>query len=699
MTMNPNAPAVRALHGLLLMLAALAGSSAAFAQTALLSDVHTITASDAAPAVEHSFTITTAGTYTVTLTDLGAALTPSAPLASVEMAITQGNATTGTPQILTGTGSITLNATANSTYSLHVVGTPGTVSGSGPIEEDVTASGGGTKLYSFIDAIESPPQQQSSSVGVLESHNTFTAPVSGTYTVTLTDLQFPAALQSVELLLVDDTTQQGTVLSSAGSAQIALNANDSGTIIAIGQEASTAAGGLFSVTLAPPAGTGSFYPTNVVPVGGVTLLQSSATINGTSNLSAGSTTLTVNDLQFPQGAALDAAGAIVVDGSGQSAASTSGVTTTTHTASQSFTAAGGSYQVFGYATPGAGSQGGSYAITLMQGTASVFDTAVAVGAGGNLQPFTFNANITAAGAYNLTLTDFQFPASLSGVQFVAEQNGAELATPAVAAGSLTISPAKGPVTLLAFAQATGSGGIFGLDMSSTSGATSAFDTAQGVGAGFKMTPITVSSQETVGVTASDVQFPSALATMEAAVTTGTAVEGKVIAGGSSSSGATGPISGTFSFSASPGTTYFVNVLAQPSSPAKAGTYAVTAMPAPVVTLTPSVTSVASGGTVTLTWSTQNATSCTASGGAGWSGSETPSGGTVTTSALTATTTFSLSCTGGGGTASASTTVTVDPPASSGKPGGGGAFDVATLLALAGVLGLRALGTRRCRSPD
>ncbi len=57
----------------------------------------------------------------------------------------------------------------------------------------------------------------------------------------------------------------------------------------------------------------------------------------------------------------------------------------------------------------------------------------------------------------------------------------------------------------------------------------------------------------------------------------------------------------------------------------------------------------------MTWSSTNATSCTASGG--WSGSEATIGST-TTSALTATTKFTLTCTGTGGTATQSVTVTV-----------------------------------------
>jgi Calx-beta domain/Putative Ig domain len=87
-----------------------------------------------------------------------------------------------------------------------------------------------------------------------------------------------------------------------------------------------------------------------------------------------------------------------------------------------------------------------------------------------------------------------------------------------------------------------------------------------------------------------------------------------------------------------------------------------AVPAPTVTLSTSQTSVASGGTVTLTWSSTNATSCTASGT--WSGTKTATGSS-TTSALTAASTFTLSCTGIGGSASASKTVTITSTAAGG----------------------------------
>ena len=87
-------------------------------------------------------------------------------------------------------------------------------------------------------------------------------------------------------------------------------------------------------------------------------------------------------------------------------------------------------------------------------------------------------------------------------------------------------------------------------------------------------------------------------------------------------------------------------------------------PAPTVPFSATPTTVTAGTAVTLTWSTTNATSCTASGT--WSGSKALSG-SASTGALNNTSTYGLSCTGGGGTTNASVTVTVSaitvvPPA-------------------------------------
>ena len=79
------------------------------------------------------------------------------------------------------------------------------------------------------------------------------------------------------------------------------------------------------------------------------------------------------------------------------------------------------------------------------------------------------------------------------------------------------------------------------------------------------------------------------------------------------------------------------------------------VPVPTITLSALPTSVSSGATSILTWTTKNATSCTASGA--WSGSELTAG-SYTTPALTTTSTYTLGCTGAGGTATASATVSV-----------------------------------------
>jgi hypothetical protein len=84
-----------------------------------------------------------------------------------------------------------------------------------------------------------------------------------------------------------------------------------------------------------------------------------------------------------------------------------------------------------------------------------------------------------------------------------------------------------------------------------------------------------------------------------------------------------------------------------------------------VTLSAAPTSIASGASSTLTWSSTNATSCTASGS--WSGTLATSG-TQSTGALTASQTYNLSCTGTGGTATQSVTVAVAAAASTAPAG-------------------------------
>ena len=79
-------------------------------------------------------------------------------------------------------------------------------------------------------------------------------------------------------------------------------------------------------------------------------------------------------------------------------------------------------------------------------------------------------------------------------------------------------------------------------------------------------------------------------------------------------------------------------------------------PAPTVMLAKSAPEVATNGSVTLTWTSTNAASCTASGS--WTGTLAPSGSRSIV--VTQMSTYSISCTGGGGSATASAIVTVSP---------------------------------------
>jgi hypothetical protein len=103
-----------------------------------------------------------------------------------------------------------------------------------------------------------------------------------------------------------------------------------------------------------------------------------------------------------------------------------------------------------------------------------------------------------------------------------------------------------------------------------------------------------------------------------------------------------------------------------------------APPAPTLTLAAS--SIVVGGATAITWSSANATSCTASGS--WSGALATSGTQTLTPTATGADTYTLTCANTVGSSAASSvnlTVTAKP-----SSGGGGGLDVSALLGLAGI---------------
>jgi hypothetical protein len=119
----------------------------------------------------------------------------------------------------------------------------------------------------------------------------------------------------------------------------------------------------------------------------------------------------------------------------------------------------------------------------------------------------------------------------------------------------------------------------------------------------------------------------------------------------------------------------------------------TASPPPTVSIAVSPTSIAAGTPATLTWSSTDATACTASGA--WSGTQATSGTLTVTPASSGSYSYTLTCTGNGGSTSAiatlaATLVAVTVTAHS----GGGAMTWPVLLGLGLLVLLRQRAARR-----
>lgn len=111
-------------------------------------------------------------------------------------------------------------------------------------------------------------------------------------------------------------------------------------------------------------------------------------------------------------------------------------------------------------------------------------------------------------------------------------------------------------------------------------------------------------------------------------------------------------------------------------------------PAVTVSLSASPASITSGQSTTVTWTSTNATSCSATGGGendGWSGSKALTGNQIVTEAYAVsaplTLTFTLACTSSVSGLSARSAATVTESPQPAAKGGGGGFDLLSLFAL------------------
>jgi hypothetical protein len=325
----------------------------------------------------------------------------------------------------------------------------------------------------------------------------------------------------------------------------------------------------------------------------------------------------------------------------------------------------------------AAAQPGVYSLSLSSASASLFSTTQVVGTGTatTAQSFAFVVTLPSAGTYNLAAADFQFPVALQSLTATVAQNGVALTQ--TSSGNFTAAQGVAIVVVNAQAPQTGNG-IFSVSVQTTGTSPQILlDQTQAVGGAFTTQTINLGNSGSYNVKLTDLAFPASFQNLAVVVSQGSQVLGKIYGGG------------TFNFSGTPGQ-FVLTFVATPAAPADYGLYTIyIASSVPTVTFSAGATSVTAGQPVQLTWTTGNATSCTASGGTGWAGAEPISGSAGVV--VSATETLTLTCSGPGGSAAQSITVTATTAPA--KSGGGGGLDWET-LAMLGAIVLAGRGVSR-----
>ncbi len=629
--------------------------------TALLDTVELV--ADAAVAADpippaQTFTISQAGSYTVTLTDLQL---PSA-LASLSLAIANSSNTFLT---LAAAGQMTVTLPAG-TYTAQVLAlaAPGAIGGAFGVQ--LAPAAGGAAVWQYSDTIGAANPAPSTGQSVLSTKFTVTA--AGSYQLSVSDLSFPVPLSSLQLIVLNDCgTTPGCITApvsptpSTGTAIAEPLTLAAGTydLFVIAAADTTALQGLYSIQITGGSPTAAIYATTVA----VGELPPAVPI---AVAAPASVSLQLADLASP--APLASIRALVTQ-------SATVLQQLAGAGTVSFAASTGTVQLYVLAQPGGSTGQGSFEAYATAGAETLADVAQPVLASGALG-YAFTAPVTTAGSYQAGIYDFQLPQAFSSLNAVVAQGGVVLATTQSSSNAFTA--AAGSLNFLVFptqGSATDNG-LFGAQLvaAGPNGAT-AFATTQGVGALFVAQTVTVTTAGSYDLTLTDLGFPAKFSSFAVIATRGYTTAGQIFG------------SQTLSFAATPGT-YVLNVLARVGSGVDYGLFGLDVSPAPAVTLMAGASSVTTGAQTTLTWSSSNTTACTASAVpsvAGWSGNLATTSGTQATGALSADTTFSITCAGTSGTtATASADVAVTPAKKSGGGGGGGFSDpsLATLFLIA-----------------
>jgi len=609
-----------------------------------------------------TFEVTTAGSYTVTLTDLRA----PQELSSLRAAVARDLATVAELEVeypasplLPATQSFTATP---GTYRIHVLGAAAGGTAGGSFGVSVAPSAGGAALIDHAGAINAPTQ---SSDGLSALQTNFTIAQAGTYRVVVTDLVFPAALASSQTLVLRETGSgpvvvpftQGFFAATPGTYQLLI----------VAQAAAPELAGLYSVSIDSGIGTAVVYQ-YTQPVGNLT---PATTVTITT---AGQHTLTLADINFP--VPLDAIAAVVTQNGAV-------LGTLGAAGAVNFSAVQGATQIYAHATPSAADAVGAFSVLLARGAQSLYaDVLIADASPEPATPTIYavkSSSAATSGAYQLKIEDFAFPLAFASLQSAVIQDSTVIGT-SNGAGTAQFTLQASPVKVLIAVRPPAGGShnaLFGLTVTPAGGGAPLLETTQGVGGLFRTHVVPIAADGPYDLTLRDLEFPLAMPTAALAITRGTTLIGQIFGGG------------TVPRQQLTAGTYVLNFLGQPAASEAHGTYGIRVSdspPQPTVTLSANPMAITSGAQVTLQWTAGNATTCTASNG--WTGTKGASG-SESVGPLNATTTFALACTGPGGTGNASVTVTVSAPSASG--GGGGALGLQFLAALCLLVAMRFAG--------
>ncbi|MES1195798.1 MAG: hypothetical protein ABUL58_02520, partial [Steroidobacter sp.] len=485
------------------------------------------------------------------------------------------------------------------------------------------------------------------------------------YSISANDIGFPAALDSLNVAVVVDGVNLPCQLSAASAGPCSFIAGNTNQLVALAHKSTSAVAGMYSISIIDNT-NGSAILKSIYPVGAMPDPASVQLPAG------GAYQLVTADLRTPD--PLNNLQTLLLQDvtvlASQNATGTSQLS--------AFNASAGTAKL--YVIGSATSNGGIYGVQVSRGSSVIYSNAGVVSSGNAVTQtgYFFNAALPAAGSYVLALSDLNFPQSFSNLAAAVTQGGMTIGT-LNSSGTLTLNNASaGDIQINVIATPSGAGqGLFGLKLSASGSGNLLLNVTQGVGGSFFTIPVNITSAGTYNLKTSDMQAPQHLGQLLVAVTRDTQFIGEVIGGSA------------VNVDMTPGN-YVLNVIATTdrASNASFGMYGVAFGNAPSLIFTPSATSVTSGSTVFLNWSSSDTNSCVASDD--WSGSKVVTGNESFGPVLTDVK-LTLTCSGVTGTISKSVNVQVkaaasDPPAT--KSGGGGALQWWMLTALMLLAGQR-----------